>query len=99
MAPKHKLFLSVIDDMKLVKSKNLTNDAITYSGATYIGVRSAKHLASPAFSHFQGMMRVCSLPEFATSFQTDKHEKKKVMNVIADRDPDENPRHEKIINC
>ena len=52
VAPKHKLIPSVIGDMKLVKSKDLTNDAVTYSGATYIGIRSAKHSASSAFAHF-----------------------------------------------
>ena len=98
MAPKHKLMPSVIGDMKLVKSKDLTNDTATYSGATKIGIRSAKHSASPAFAHFQDMMRVRSLPEFATSFQTDRHEEKKVMFVTADGGPDENPRYEKTIN-
>ena len=44
-APKHKLIPSVIGDLKLVKSKDLTKDAVTYSGATYIGARSAKHSA------------------------------------------------------
>ena len=60
--------------MKLFKSKDLTNDAVTYSGATYIGMRGAKHSAPYAFAHFQDMMRVRSLPEFETSFQTDRHE-------------------------
>ena len=46
VAPKHKLIPSVIGDMKLVKSKDLMNDAVTYSGATYIVIRSAKHSAS-----------------------------------------------------
>ena len=45
------------------------------------------------------MMRVHSLPEFATSFQTDRHEVKKVMIVTVDGGPDENPRYEKTINC
>ena len=36
-----KLIPFVIDDVKFVKSKDLTNDAVTYSGATYIGIRSA----------------------------------------------------------
>ena len=85
--------------MKLVKSKDLTNDAVTYSGATYIGIRSAKHSASSAFAHFQDMMRVRSLPEFATSFQTGRHEEKKVMIVTVDGGLDENPRYEKTINC
>ena len=99
VAPKHKLIPSAIGDVKLVKSKDLTNDAVTYSGATYIGIRSAKHSASSAFAQFQDMMRVRSLPEFATSFQTDRHEEKKVMIVTVDGDPDENPRYEKTINC
>ena len=79
VAPKHKLIPSVIGDMKLVKSKDLTIDAVTYSGATYKGIRSAKHSASSEFAHFQDMMRVRSLPEFATGFQTDRHEEKKAM--------------------
>ena len=91
VAPKHRLIPSVIGDMKLVKSKALTNDAVTYSSATYIGIRSAKHSASSAFAHFQNMMRARSLPEFATSFQTDRHEEKKVIIVTVDGGPDENP--------
>ena len=73
VAPKHKLIPSVIDDMNLAKSKDLTNDAVTYSGATYIGIRRAKHSASSAFAHFHNMMRVPSLPESGTSCQTDRH--------------------------
>ena len=42
-ASKDKLIPSVIGDMKLVKRKDLTNDAVTYSGATCIGIRSVKY--------------------------------------------------------
>ena len=84
--------------MKLVKSKDLTNDAFTFSAATYIGIRSTKHSASYAFAHFQDRMRVRSLPEFTTSFQTDRLEEKKVMIVIVDGGPDENPKYEKTIS-
>ena len=44
-APKHKLTPSVIGDLKLVRSKDLTKDAVTYSGGTSIGARSDKHSA------------------------------------------------------
>ena len=98
MAPKHKLIPSATGDIKLVKNKDLTNDAVTYSGATYIGNRSVKHSASSAFAHFQDMMRVRSLPEFPTSFKIDRHEEKKVMIVTVDGGPDENPRYEKTKN-
>ena len=81
--------------MKVVKSKDLTNDTVTYSGATYIGIRSAKHSGSSAYAHLQDMNRVRSLPEFTSSFQTDKQEEKKVMIVTVD----ENPRYEKTKNC
>ena len=99
VAPKHKLILFLIGDMKLVKSKDLTYDAVIYSGATYIGIRNAKHSASSAFAHSQDEMSVRSLPEFSTSFQTDRHEEKKVMIVTVERGPDESPRNEKTINC
>ena len=36
-----------------------------------------------------------SLPEFAISFQTDRHEEKRVMMVTVDGGPDENLRYEK----
>ena len=62
-------------------------------------MRNAKHSVSSAFAHFQDMMRFRSLPEFATSFQTDRREEKKVMIVTIDGGPDENPRYEKTINC
>ena len=48
---KHKLIPSVIGDMKVVKSNDLTNDAVSYSGPTYIAIRSAKHSGSSAFHH------------------------------------------------
>ena len=48
---KHKLIPSVISDMKMVKSKDLTNDAVTHSGPTYIAIWSAKHSCSYALHH------------------------------------------------
>ena len=74
VAPKHKLISSVIGGIELVKSKDLANDAVTYSGATCIGIRSGKHSASSSFAHFQDVMRVRSLPKFATIFQADRKE-------------------------
>ena len=68
VAPNQKLIPSVIVDMKLVKSKDLTNDAVAYSGATYIGIRSTNYSGSSAFAYFQDMIRVRYLPEFARSF-------------------------------
>ena len=97
VAPEHKLIPSVIGDMKVVKSKDLSNDAVTYSGATYIGIRSAKHSGSSAFSHLQDMRRIRSPPEFRSSFQNDRQQEKKVMIISVDGGPDENPRYESTI--
>ena len=51
---KRKLIPSVIGDMKVVKSKDLTNDAVSYSDPRYIAIRSVKYFASSAFHHLSG---------------------------------------------
>ena len=96
---RHKLIPSVVGDMKVVKSKHLTNDSVTYSGPTYITIRSAKHSGSSAFHHLQDMNRARSLPEFTESFQNQQSKEKKVMVVTADGGPDENPRYSNTISC
>ena len=88
---RHKLIPSVVGDMKVVKSKHLTNDGVTYSGPTYIAIRSAKHSGSSAFHHLQDMNRARSLPEFTESFENQQSKEKKVMIVTVDGGPDENP--------
>ena len=85
---KHKLILSVIGDMKVVMSKDLTNDAVSYSGPTYI----AKQLGSSAFHHLCDMNKVRCLPEFTDSFQDKSSKEIKLMIVTVDGDLDENPR-------
>ena len=50
--------------MKVVKSKDLANDAVSYSGSTYIAIRTAKHSASSAFHRLRNMNKVRSLPKF-----------------------------------
>lgn len=64
---KHKLISSVLGDLKVVKSKCLTNDAVSYSSPTDIAMRSAKHSDSSAFHHLRDMNKVRSLLEFTCS--------------------------------
>ena len=80
----------------MVKSSDLASNATTYSGPTYVAIRSAKHTGSSAYSHLQDMKRIRSLPEFAESFKFDETEKK-IMIVTVDGGPDENPRYQKTI--
>ena len=96
---KHKLIPSVIGDMKVVKSKDLTNDAVSYSGPTYIAMRSAKHSDSSAFHHLRDMNKVRSLPELTETLQNQHSREKKVMTVRVDGGPGENPRYSNTINC
>ena len=96
---RHKLIPSVVGDMKVVKSKQLTNDGVTYSGPTYIAIRSAKHSGFSAFHHLQDMNKARSLPEFTESFQNQQSKEKKVMIVTVDGGPDENPRYSNTISC
>ena len=76
--------------MKVVKSKDLTIDAVSYLGPTYIAIRSIKHSGSSAFHHLHDMNRARSLPEFPESFQNQHSRKKKVMTVTVDGGPDKN---------
>ena len=59
----HKLVPSIIGDMQ-VKAKIVSLDDVTYSGPTFIGIRSAKHLESSAYNHLADMKRIRELPEF-----------------------------------
>ena len=86
------LITPVIGDMKVVTSKDLTNDAVSYSSPTYIVIRSTKHSGSSVFQHLHDMNRVRSLPEFTDSFQDKSSKENKVITVTVDGDPDKNPR-------
>jgi hypothetical protein len=98
IAPQHKLIPSVLAAME-IKQNCIGRDAVTYSGPTYVAIRSAKHSSSNAFSHLQDMNRINSLPSFQNSLFTKDGLSKPVMIVTADGGPDENPRYEKTISC
>ena len=76
VAPNRKLIPSVICHMKIKKSKDLLTAAVTFSGPTYVAIRSAKHFGSSAFQHLHNIKQVTYLPEFGNSFQSDRGEKK-----------------------
>ena len=63
VASMHKLILSVIGDMH-IKEKTFSEEAVTYLGPTYVGIRSAKHAESNAYHHLQDMERIRSLEDF-----------------------------------
>ena len=74
-----------------VKAKTFFSDAVTYSGPTYIGIRSANNLGLSAYNHLVEMKRIQELPEFERSFNNSKNEENLIMIVTVDGGPDENP--------
>ena len=64
IANQHKLVPPLIGDMQ-VKAITFSSDAVTYSGLTYVGIRSAKHLGLSAYSHLADMKRIRELPVLA----------------------------------
>lgn len=97
IAPNHKLIPSVIGSME-IKKNCLSPDAITYSGATYIAIRSAKHCGSSTYKHLSDLKRIRDLPEFENVLYFDGN-LKPVVIITVDGGPDENPRYEKTIAC
>ena len=95
---KHKLIPWAIGNMKFVKSKDFPNDVVSYTGTTYIAIRSAKLADSLAFHHLRDLNKVRSLPKLTDSFQDKSSKEKKVMIVTVDGGLDENPRYANTIN-
>lgn len=98
VAPRHKLVPSVIAAIE-IKKNSIGKQGVTYSGPTYVGIRSAKHSSSSAKSHLQDMSRINTLPEFKEYLYTPDGLHKPVMINTVDGGPDENPRYPKVIAC
>ena len=98
-AAKHKLIPSVYAGISIKPDGLGKPDAVTYSGPTYIGIRSGKHSASTAYAHGLDFERVLSLPEFdiITKDPVTKMIKPVVVFSV-DGGPDENPRYAKVID-
>ena len=96
IAPRHKLVPSMIASMTVKKNSKM---AVTYSGPTYVGIRSAKHSTSSACHHLFDMKRIRGLDEFRESLFCDDGSSKPVMIITVDGGPDENPRYSKTVMC
>ncbi|CAF5063316.1 unnamed protein product, partial [Rotaria sp. Silwood1] len=93
VAEKHKLIPSVYGAL-IFKNKQLS-----YSGPTYIGIRSGKHEHSTAFTHLADLSKCLSLIEFKCYSHTDDNKLKPILIVFTDGGPDENPRFPKARQC
>ena len=73
-------------------------EAVSYSGPTYIAIRSGKHSSSTAYAHALDFERLLQLHEFdtITKYGPD-NAAKPVLVITVDGGPDENPRYQKVI--
>lgn len=94
---RHKLIPSVIAGITI--KPNGTGDAndVTYSGPTFISIRSGKHDSSNASTHAWDFRRILELPEFEKLLKYNDLVKPVIIKNC-DGGPDENCRYIKVIN-
>lgn len=85
IAARHKFIPSVYAALDIRKS------SVSYSGPTYIAIRSGKHSSSTAFTHALDIERLLQLPAFAPFCH------KPIWIFFVDGGPDENPRFPKTL--
>lgn len=98
IASGHKLIPSVyaccvIDDTRMGEPQ-----AVTYSGPTYIAIRSAKHSSSTSCTHSSDFERLKTVPAFEKFLKDAKGDVKPIVIISTDGGPDENPRFSKVIS-
>lgn len=88
---KHKLIPSVYAGIQI--NPGIGNpEAVSYSGPTYVAIRSGKHCSSTAATHAHDFHRLMELDIFESILKTKDGQVKPVLIVTADGGPDENPR-------
>ncbi|CAH0563025.1 unnamed protein product [Brassicogethes aeneus] len=98
IAAKHKLIPSVYAGC-IIKANDMGRpEAITYSGPTYVAVRSGKHSSSTALSHSVDFNRLATLDTFKEIMRNEEGNLKPVVLISSDGGPDENPRYAKVIS-
>jgi hypothetical protein len=98
VASGHKLIPSVYAGIEIKASQIGQPEAVSYSGPTYISIRSGKHASSTAFSHAADFQRLLQRPEFESLTKNSAGHVKPVLITTTDGGPDENPRYDKVVN-
>ncbi|KAE8737583.1 hypothetical protein FOCC_FOCC016955 [Frankliniella occidentalis] len=91
---RHNLTPSVMAVIAIKEDQLGKPEAVTYSGPTYICVRSGKHASSTANTHADDFRRMVDLPEFQEFTKTPDGRVKPVVMMTVDGGPDECPRGE-----
>lgn len=72
-------------------------EAVTFSGPTYIAIRSGKHSSSTASTHATDFKRLLNNPDFQCILKRPDGSLKPVLTMSVDGGHDENPRYKKVI--
>jgi len=94
---RHKLTPSVYAAVEVKDNCMGQKEAVTYSGPTYIAIRSCKHSSSTASTHAKDLDKLYSLPDFDPILKGEDGKAKPVHMISVDGGPDENPRYKKVI--
>ncbi|KAJ8710634.1 hypothetical protein PYW08_009149 [Mythimna loreyi] len=98
IATRHKLIPSVYAGC-IIKGNDMGRaEAITYSGPTYVAIRSGKHSSSTASTHAVDFNKLATLKNFKEIMRDEEGRLKPVVLISSDRGPDENPRYPKVIS-
>lgn len=93
---RHKLIPSVYAGL-IIKEKGFgSKDAISYSGPTFVTIRSGKHSSSTAKTHAKDFSELMNLSEFEEITKSASGEIKPICIILVDGGPDENPRYQDI---
>jgi hypothetical protein len=95
IATRHKLIPSVYATC-LLKPDDLSN-AVSYSGPTFIAIRSGKHDSTSGMKHAADIDEMMTIDAFRNVFITNDDKVKPVFVTCTDGGPDENPRFPRTI--
>jgi len=95
VAERHKLIPSVYAIMT-IKEKTWDTIAVTYSGPTFITIRSGKHCSSTAYTHATDFDRMINTKDIAEHCLREDGQVKPNVIFTVDGGPDENPRYSLI---
>ena len=96
-ATKHKLVLSVYTGCEIRSRSAWADPEISYSGPTYVAIRSRKHDSSTAYLHGKDFNHVMEMKEFQELIKVNDVTKP-VAIILCDGGPDENPRFPKTLD-
>ncbi|XP_068989951.1 uncharacterized protein [Neodiprion pinetum] len=94
----HKLIPSVYTGIVIKPDGQGETKDVSYSGPTYIAIRSGKHSSSAAATHANDLERLLDLDSFQIIMKNSINGiPKPIWMLSVDGGPDENPRYEKVI--